>query len=98
MVAAGPVALSTAVWGGMLFSDASAFAGVAAFGAVCVVQLAQRAWRRLRERGRRAARARPSSWLGRIRGIDARAAVPGLTAYWSNLSTFPVGKRPACRT
>src|SRR5450755_2247907 len=45
----GLVALSAAVWGGMLFSDASAFAGVAAFGAVCVVQLARRAWRRLAE-------------------------------------------------
>jgi hypothetical protein len=45
----GLLALSAAAWGGMLFSDASAFVGVAAFGAVCVVQLAQRAWRRLAE-------------------------------------------------
>ena len=33
----------------MLFSDAVAFVGVAAFAAVCLVQLARRAWRRLAE-------------------------------------------------
>jgi hypothetical protein len=43
------IALSVAVWGGMLFSDAVAFVGAAAFAAVCVVQLARRAWRRLAE-------------------------------------------------
>jgi hypothetical protein len=43
------IALSVAVWGGMLFSDAVAFVGVAAFAAVCIVQLARRAWRRLGE-------------------------------------------------
>jgi hypothetical protein len=45
----GLVALSVAVWGGMLFSDAVAFVGVAAFAAVCLVQLARRAWRRFAE-------------------------------------------------
>jgi hypothetical protein len=43
------VALSVAVWGGMLFSDAVAFIGAGAFAAVCLVQLARRAWRRLAE-------------------------------------------------
>ena len=43
------IALSVAVWGGMLFSDAVAFVGGAAFAAVCIVQLARRAWRRLAE-------------------------------------------------
>jgi hypothetical protein len=42
-------ALSVAVWGGMLFSDAVAFIGAGAFAAVCLVQLARRAWRRLGE-------------------------------------------------
>ncbi len=43
------VALSVTVWGGMLFSDAVAFIGAGAFAAVCLVQLARRAWRRLAE-------------------------------------------------
>jgi hypothetical protein len=42
-------ALSVSVWAGMLVSDAVAFVGVAAFLAVCVVQLASRSWRRLAE-------------------------------------------------
>ncbi len=86
----GLVALSAAVWGGMLFSDASAFAGVAAFGAVCVVQLAQRAWRRLAEVAAVGA-GTAVLMLGVYEGFDARAAVPGLTAYWSNFY-LPVGK------
>jgi hypothetical protein len=45
----GLIALSVAVWGGMFFSDGVAFVGVAAFAAVCLVQLARRAWRRLAE-------------------------------------------------
>jgi hypothetical protein len=45
----GLIGLSVAVWGGMLFSDTVAFVGVAAFGAVCIVQLARRAWSRLAE-------------------------------------------------
>ncbi len=43
------IALSVAVWGGMLFSDAVAFVGAAALAALCVVQLARRAWRRFGE-------------------------------------------------
>jgi hypothetical protein len=84
------VALSTAVWGGMLFSDASAFAGVAAFGSVCVVQLAQRAWRRLAEVAAVGA-GTAVLMLGVYEGFDARATVPGLTTYWSNFY-LPVGK------
>jgi hypothetical protein len=45
----GLIGLSVAVWGGMLFSDAVAFVGAAAFAAVCLVQLARRAWRRFAE-------------------------------------------------
>ena len=86
----GLVALSAAVWGGMLFSDASAFAGVAAFGAVCVVQLAQRAWRRLAEVAAAGA-GTAVLMLGVYEGFDARAAVPGLTAYWSNFY-LPAGQ------
>jgi len=71
----GLVALSTAVWGGMLFSDASAFAGVAAFGAVCVVQFAQRAWRLLAEVAAVGA-GTAVLMLGVYEGFDARAASP----------------------
>jgi hypothetical protein len=42
-------ALSVAVWGGMLFSDAVAFIGAGAFAAICLVELARRAWHRLAE-------------------------------------------------
>lgn len=44
-------ALSVSVWGGMLVSDAGALVGVAAFGALCLVQLSRGAWRRLTEAG-----------------------------------------------
>ena len=86
----GLVALSVAVWGGMLFSDAPAFAGVAAFGAVCVIQLAQRAWRRLAEVAAVGA-GTAVLMAGVYEGFDARATVPGLTAYWSSYY-LPVGK------
>jgi len=86
----GLVALSVAVWGGMLFSDAPAFAGVAAFGAVCVVQLARRAWRRLAEVAAVGA-GTAVLMAGVYEGFDARATVPGLTAYWSSYY-LPVGK------
>jgi hypothetical protein len=39
-------ALSVSIWVGMLLSDAVLFVGVAAFVAVCLVQLAKRSWRR----------------------------------------------------
>jgi hypothetical protein len=45
----GLAALSVSAWGGMLFSGAAAFMGVAAFAAVCIVQLARRSWGRLIE-------------------------------------------------
>ncbi len=76
------VALALAVCGGMLFSDGSAFAGVAAFGAVFVVQLAQRAWRRLAEVAV-AGLGTAIVMVGVYAGFDARATGPGLTAYWS---------------
>jgi hypothetical protein len=70
--------LSVVTGAGMLFSDAVAFMGAAAFAAVCVVQLARRGWRRLAE----------SVVAGVITGIlilavykgfDARAVTPSLT-------------------
>ena len=45
----GLAAVSVAVWGGMLFSDAAAFVGITAFGAICAVELVRRRWRRLAE-------------------------------------------------
>jgi len=86
----GLVALSVAVWGGMLFSDAVAFVGVAAFGAVCVVQFARRAWRRLAEAAVVGA-GTAVLMLGVYKGFDARAVVPGLTAYWRGFY-LPAGK------
>ncbi len=76
-------ALSVAVWGGMLLSDTVAFVGLAAFGAVCAVQLARRAWRRLAEAvvtGTGTA----VLMLGVYEAFDARAVVPGLTAFWAD--------------
>jgi hypothetical protein len=86
----GLTALSVAVWGGMLFSDAVAFVGAAAFGAVCLVQLARRAWRRLAEAAVAGA-ATAVLGAGVYRAFDARAVVPGLTAYWSGFY-LPVAK------
>jgi hypothetical protein len=78
----GLAGLSVAVWGGMLFSDPVAFVGVAAFGALCVVQLCRRAWRRLAEAA--VAAAGTAVLMAAVyEAFDARAVVPGLTAYWS---------------
>ena len=74
--------LSVAVWGGMLLSTAVAFVGIAAFGAVCVVQLARRAWHRLMEAAVTGA-ATAALMIGVYEGFDARAVVPALTAYWA---------------
>jgi hypothetical protein len=74
--------LSVAVWGGMLLSHTVAFVGVAAFGAVCAVQLARRAWRRLAE-AVVAGAGTAVLMLGVYEAFDARAVVPGLTAYWA---------------
>ena len=71
-------ALSVAVWGGMLFSDGVAFVGIAAFGGVCLVQLARRDWRRLAEV---AVAAAVTAVLMAVvyEAFDARAVLPGLT-------------------
>lgn len=92
---AGLAALSAAVWGGMVFSDAAAFAGAAAFAALCVIQLARRAWRRLAESAV-AGTATAVLMLGVYQAFDARAVVPGLTATWSR--DFPPvgGGLPGC--
>jgi hypothetical protein len=74
-------ALSVAVWGGMLVSHTVAFVGIAAFAALCAVQLARRAWRRLAAAAVAGA-GTAVLMLGVYAGFDARAVVPGLTAYW----------------
>ena len=74
--------LSVAVWGGMLLSHTAAFVGIAAFGALCAVQLARRAWRRLAEAAVTGT-GTAILMLGVYEGFDARAVVPGLTAYWA---------------
>jgi hypothetical protein len=76
------VGLSVSVWGGMLFSDAVAFVGVAAFGALCLVQLCRRAWHRLAEAAVTAAFT-VVAMIAVYEAFDARAVVPGLTSYWS---------------
>ncbi len=86
----GLVALSTAAWGGMLLSDASAFAGATAFAALCVIQLARRSWRQLAEAAA-AGGATAILMLGVYKAFDARATGPALTAWWSG-SFLPVSK------
>jgi hypothetical protein len=71
-------ALSVAAWGGMLVSHTTAFVAVAAFLAVCVVQLARRAWRRLAEAA--VTGAGTAVLMAAVYAVfDARAVVPGLT-------------------
>jgi hypothetical protein len=72
------VALSVVTWGGMLFSDAVAFMGAAAFAAVCAVQLARRDWRRLAEAAT-AGVITAVLMLAVYKGFDARAVTPSLT-------------------
>jgi hypothetical protein len=75
--------LSAAAWGGMLLSDAAAFTGAAALGALCLVQLGRRDWRRL-------AAASVAAVVTALLGVgvyalfDARSVVPGLTRYWGD--------------
>jgi hypothetical protein len=57
---------------------------------VCVIQLARRAWHRLAEAVVVGA-GTAAGMLGVYEGFDARAAVPGLTAYWHNYY-LPLGK------
>jgi hypothetical protein len=82
--------LSVAVWGGMLFSDAVAFVGAAAFGGLFVVQLSRHAWGRLVE----AAVTGACTAVGMVAVYEAFYASgdePGLKAYWSGFY-LPVAK------
>jgi hypothetical protein len=77
-------ALSVSVWAGMLVSDAVAFVGVAAFVAVCIVQITRRAWRRLAE-AVVAGAATGVLMLGVYEAFDARAAAPlNASSYWAH--------------
>jgi hypothetical protein len=78
----GLAALSVSAWGGMLFSDAAGFVGVAAFAAVCIVQLARRSWRRLAEAATAAALTAVLMFAV-FEAFDARAETPGLTSFFS---------------
>jgi hypothetical protein len=74
-------ALSAAVWGGLLFSVAVAFTGVAALAAVNLVQLGRRPWARLAEAV--AAAAVTGILVGGIyEAFYAKANGPGIVAYW----------------
>jgi hypothetical protein len=78
----GLAGLSVAVWGGMLISDAAAFAGVAAIGALFVVQFVRRAWGRLTDVAVAGA-ATAVLMLGVYEAFDARAAdALGASTYW----------------
>jgi hypothetical protein len=75
-------ALAVAVWAGMLVSDVVAFVGVAAFAAVCVVQLTRRAWPRLAEAAVAGA-ATGVLMLAVYEAFYARAAnALGASTYW----------------
>jgi hypothetical protein len=78
----GLASLSVAVWGGMLFSDAVAFVGAAAFVALAAVQLCRRAWGRLVETGITGA-CTAVLMLAVYQEFDAGSDYPGLKAYWS---------------
>jgi len=78
----GLAALSAVAGGGMLLSDASGFAGAAAFVALCLIQLARRSWRRLAEAAVAGA-ATAILIIGVYKAFDARAVGPAFTAYWS---------------
>jgi hypothetical protein len=79
----GLVLVSAAAWGGILLSDAAAFAGAAALGAICLLQLVRRDWGRLAEAAVTAV-ATFLIGLGVFLLFDARALVPGLSTYWRN--------------
>jgi predicted membrane channel-forming protein YqfA (hemolysin III family) len=80
---AGLAALSLSAWGGMLFSSAAAFVGVAAFAAICIVQLARRSWHRLIEAAVAAA-VTAVLMAGVFEAFDARADTPALTAFFGD--------------
>ena len=73
--------LSVTVCGGMLFSHATAFVGVACFVALVLVQLARRDWRRLAE-ATAAGTATALLMAAVYEAVDARNVVPSLTDYW----------------
>jgi hypothetical protein len=78
----GLVALSVSVWAGMLFSNAVAFVGVAAFAALCVIQIVHRDWRRLVETAVAGA-CTGILMLGVYEAFDARAVSPlNASVYW----------------
>jgi hypothetical protein len=77
------VLLSVTVWAGMLLTDAAAFTGAAALGAICLVQLARRDWRRLAAAAI-AAVGTTALAAAVYELFDARAIGPGLTAYWQH--------------
>jgi MFS family permease len=74
---------------GMLFSDAAAFVGAAAFAGLVAGQLLRRAWRQGLESAA-AAIVTAAGMLAVYESFYARAVVPGLTAYWQG-SYLPVG-------
>jgi hypothetical protein len=71
------ITLSVAVWGGMLFSDGVTFVGIAAFVALCAVQLVRGDVRRLAEAGIAAA-GTAVLMLAVYKVFDARAVGAGL--------------------
>jgi hypothetical protein len=80
---AGLAALSVSAWGGMLFSGAAAFVGVAAFAAVCVVQLARRSWGRLIEAAATAA-VTAVLMAAVFEAFDARADTRSLNTFFKS--------------
>jgi hypothetical protein len=86
----GLACLSVAVWGGMLCSDAVAFVGAAAFGALLVVQLCRGAWGRSAETAVTAV-CTAVLMLAVYREFDAGPDYAGLKAYWSGFY-LPIGK------
>ncbi len=78
----GLAGLSVAVWGGMLFSDAVAFVGIAAFAALFAVQVCRRAWVRLAETAVTGA-CTAVLMLAVYKEFDAGPDYPGLKAYWN---------------
>ncbi len=79
----GLAGLSVAVWGGMPFSDAVAFVGTAAFGALLAVQLCRRAWGRLAETALIGA-CTAVLMLAVYKAFDVGADSPVLKAYWGS--------------
>ena len=73
--------LAAVAAGGMLLSSTTAFVAAAAFAGLALVQLMRRAWSRLAETAVAALAA--GAGMGLVYEVfDARAVVPGLTAFW----------------